>query len=318
VVTTRWARKHRTAAQSDPKSALKRNRQTAGAAALVILAAVLFGTTGTARALGPGTASPLAVGALRILVGGLLLTALAIVRRAPLARCWDPEVRRATVIAALSVASYQPCFFAAVKLSGVALGTLVAIGSAPVFAGLLEIMLGERPAGSWVVATALAVGGCAVLLAPSGSTVQPLGPLLAVGAGGSYAAFSVASRRLVLHVHSPDAAMAVVFAAGAVLLLPLLAAQDLSWLASARGVAVVAWLGLAATAAAYWLFARGLVHLSAATATTLDLAEPLTATLLGVLVLGERPGLQALIGAASIAAGLLLLTLVPQRRTETR
>jgi DME family drug/metabolite transporter len=112
--------------------------------------------------------------------------------------------------------------------------------------------------------------------------------------------------------------MAVVFAAGAVLLLPVLAAQDLSWLPSARGIAMVAWLGLAATAAAYLLFARGLVRLSAATATTLDLAEPLTATLLGVVVLGERPGLQALIGAASIAAGLLLLTLVPRRRTAAR
>jgi DME family drug/metabolite transporter len=318
VVTTRWAWKRQTAAQSDPESPLNPDRQAAGAATLVILAAVLFGTTGTARALGPAAASPLAVGALRILVGGLLLTALATVRRAPLARCWDPEVRSVTVLAALSVASYQPCFFAAVKLSGVALGTLVAIGSAPVFAGLLEIMLGERPTGSWVLATALAIGGCAVLLAPSGTPVRPLGTLLAVGAGASYAAFTVASRRLVLHVHSPDAAMAVVFAAGAVLLLPVLAAQDLSWLPSARGIAMVAWLGLAATAAAYLLFARGLVRLSAATATTLDLAEPLTATLLGVVVLGERPGLQALIGAASIAAGLLLLTLVPRRRTAAR
>jgi DME family drug/metabolite transporter len=222
------------------------------------------------------------------------------------------------VIAALSVAPYQPCFFAAVKLSGVALGTLVAIGSAPVFAGLLEIILGDRPTRIWAFATVLAIVGCAVLLAPAGSPMQPLGTLLAVGAGASYAAFSVASRRLLLRLHSPDAAMATVFVTGAVLLLPVLAAQDLSWLASARGIAMVAWLGLAATAVAYWLYARALVRLSAATATTLDLAEPLTATLLGVLLLGERPGPQAAIGAALIAAGLLLLTLAPQRRRAVR
>ena len=42
------------------------------------------------------------------------------------------------------------------------------------------------------------------------------------------------------------------------------------------------------TALAYVLFARGLGRLSAATVTTLVLAEPLVATLLGVAVLGER------------------------------
>jgi DME family drug/metabolite transporter len=250
-----------------------------------------------------------------VLLGGLILVALATLRRAPLGRCWDPGVRGPTVIAALSVACYQASFFVAVKLSGVALGTLLAIGSAPVLAGLMEIVLGERPRRTWILATALALSGCAALLAPAGSPVQPLGTVLALAAGASYAAFTVASRRLVLHLQSPDAAMAVVFLAGAALLLPVLAAQDLSWLASARGIAMVAWLGVAATAAAYWLFARGLVRLSAATATTLNLAEPLTATLLGVLLLGERPGFQGLMGGALIAAGLLLLTLVPQQRT---
>ena len=38
----------------------------------VLLAAVLFGTTGTAQALGPDGAAPLTVGAARIVVGGAL------------------------------------------------------------------------------------------------------------------------------------------------------------------------------------------------------------------------------------------------------
>jgi DME family drug/metabolite transporter len=250
------------------------------------------------------------VGGLRIVLGGLLLAGIAAATRAPLSRCLDREVRVATLVGAVAVAAYQLCFFAAVALSGVAVGTLVAIGSAPVLAGLLGILLGERPSAAWGMATALAIAGCALLLVPAGqSDVRPLGTLLALAAGASYAAFTVVGRRVVLHTKSPDATMAAFFGGGALLLLPVLAFQDMHRLANWRGAAMVVWLGLVTTAIAYWLFARGLARVSAATATTLDLAEPLTAAVLGVLLLGERLRLQALIGAALIAAGLLLLTL---------
>jgi DME family drug/metabolite transporter len=48
-----------------------------GGAGLVLAAAVLWGTTGTARALAPAGASPLSVGAVRIAVGGAALVAVA-------------------------------------------------------------------------------------------------------------------------------------------------------------------------------------------------------------------------------------------------
>ena len=100
----------------------------------VLFAAVCFGTTGTAQALGPD-ASPVAVGAARIVLGGLLLVLVAVAladgsrgRRLP----------RPMVFAGLAVAAYQLCFFAAVADTGVAVGTVVALGSAPAMAGLLE------------------------------------------------------------------------------------------------------------------------------------------------------------------------------------
>ena len=249
-------------------------------------------------------------------LGALALLSLALLggAAARVARCWDSDVRGATIIGALAVAGYQLCFFAAVKLAGVALGTLVAIGAAPVLAGLFGLALGERPSRRWAAATALAVAGCALLLLPGRRLdASSVGVLLALGAGAAYAAFTVAGRRLLLHVGSPDAVMAALFAAGAVMLLPVLASQDLRGLASVRGLAMVLWLGLVATAAAYWLFARGLARLPAATATTLDLAEPLTASALGVLALGERLAPLTLAGAVLVAGGLLLLSL-PGRR----
>jgi drug/metabolite transporter, DME family len=111
--------------------------------------------------------------------------------------------------------------------------------------------------------------------------------------------------------------MATSFSLGAVLLAPLLLLGDLSWLGTSGGVAMALFLGAVPTALAYVLFARGLRHLTPGETATLTLAEPLTATGLGILALGERPGAVAAIGAALVLAGLLTLA-APERRTTPR
>lgn len=67
------------------------------------------------------------------------------------------------------------------------------------------------------------------------------------------------------------------------------------------------WLGLATIAAAYILFTWGLQGLSAGTAATLTLGEPLTAALLGIAVLGEDLSTLAVIGLVVLGSGLALL-----------
>jgi drug/metabolite transporter, DME family len=77
---------------------------------------------------------------------------------------------------------------------------------------------------------------------------------------------------------------------------------------------VILHLGPIATAAARVLFARGLALIPVATAVTLSLAEPLTAALLGVVVLGERLTVPALTGIGLIFAGLVCLFTPQQLR----
>jgi DME family drug/metabolite transporter len=159
-----------------------------------------------------------------------------------------------------------------------------------------------------MVATALAVLGCSLLIAANGSVSgDALGVVSALGAGASYATYTVASKGL-LEERPPDAVTAVVFCIGAVLLSPLLLTADLNWLAHPRGLAVALHLGLIATAAAYVLFARGLIAVPVATAVTLSLAEPLTAGILGVVVLGERLTISAMLGIGLLCSGLTLLS----------
>ena len=65
-------------------------------------------------------------------------------------------------------------------------------------------------------------------------------------------------------------------------------------------------LGVLTVGLAYWLYGRGLRHLPVPTVVTLTLAEPLTASVLGVAVLGERLGAAGWAGAAVVAAGLVV------------
>jgi drug/metabolite transporter, DME family len=206
-------------------------------------------------------------------------------------------------------------FFAAVEDIGVAVGTIVALGSAPTLAGLFEWALERRrPEGRWVVATALACAGVALLaLAGGEASVSVPGVALAVAAGGSYAAYTLAAKRLLQAGHAPEAVMAVAFGIGAVVLLPALAASGPGWLLRADGIALAVFLGTVPTALAYVLFAHGLRRLSAAETATLTLAEPLTAGVLGAVVLAEQLTAASALGAGLVLAGLLALA-VPAPR----
>ena len=272
----------------------------------VLLAAVLFGTTGTARSLGADDASPLAVGAARVVIGGSLLVAFAAALGELRSTVRLP--RAPIVVAALGVAGYQLCFFAAVKLTGVAIGTLVAIGSGPPLTGLAGLALGQRPDRRWAVATALALAGCGLLLLPGGDVaVDGGGVVLALGAGASYAAYTLASKALLDAGATPAAVMARAFGGGALLLAGVLPFAGVAWLGTPGGLLTALYLGVATTAVAYTLFARGLRELPATTVVTLVLAEPVTATALGVLALGERPGLVAAVGAVLVGAAIFVL-----------
>ncbi len=286
------------------------------ATTLVLLAAVLFGTTGTAQALGPDSTTPLTVGAVRLLVGGSALLAFVLLaggRLVDVVAVWRTP---AGLVAGFFVAAYQVFFFAGVAKAGVAAGTLVTIGSAPFITGLLALAVGfGRPTRGWVVSTAVAVAGLVLLSAggASGGGADGRGLWLSLASGFGYAAYAVASKHLLDAGHPPDAVMAGAFFLGAVLLVPVLIAGPLGWLATPSGVALALYLGLLPTAVAYLLFSRGLVVLPAGTVATLTLAEPVVATLLGALLLGEHLGLAGLAGMALIITGLSLLGVTTAR-----
>jgi len=267
---------------------------------------VLFGTTGTAQALGPDASTPLTVGAVRILIGGGLLAAVALATGG-----WRGDwPLRLVVVAGTGVAVYQVAFFEAVARTGVGVGAVVAIGSGPVFAGLLErVVLGIWPGRRWLLATATGVAGVAVLTLASESSgsVSVDGIALALVSGLGYATYTVVAKLILRRGHTPLAVMGASFGLGALLLLPVLVLGETAWLRTGDGIALALYLGVLPTAVAYVLFARGLQRLSAAEVTTLVLAEPIVALFLGVFVLDEHLGVGGIAGSALVLVGLLLL-----------
>jgi drug/metabolite transporter, DME family len=274
----------------------------------IIASAMLWGTTGTSQALAPAASSPQIIGAVRLLVGGLALALIALSQGGLRQRRNWPV--RLTLIAGFFVAAYQLCFFWGVSRTGVAIGTIVGIGSSPIFAGLLEYVFQKRKAGPrWIISTSMAIMGCSLLLMNSRDLqVDSLGILLAAAAGFSYAAYTQAMK-LMLPGRSAEDVTAVVFCTGALLLSPLLFTADLHWLTIPRGWLLMLHLGVVATGLAYWLFVRGLEHIPVSSAVTLSLAEPMTAAVLGVVVVGERLSGTAWCGLALILSGLFVLVL---------
>lgn len=276
----------------------------------VIVAAMLFGTTGTAIELGPGGVSPWGVGTLRIVVGAACLWVLA--RSMPRLAQLRGTTGRHIVLGAVGVAAYQPGFFLGTQRLGVALGTMIALTSGPVAAGLIEgITSRRRPPRSWVLGTLImTVGVILVIVGRSGFdefTVDGLGLLGSVIAGVGYAVYASMARRAVVAGADSTVALAWEHSLGALMLIPGLWFVSLDWLREGSSIVMLAHLGVVTVGIAYVLYGIGLRTLESSTAVSITLVEPLTATLLAVLVLGERLGPSGWFGAVVVLAGLAVV-----------
>lgn len=272
----------------------------------VLFAAILWGTTGTAQSFIDGEAHPLTIGAMRLAIGGFSLLGFAALMKKLKFRAL---IWRAVVLSAVSMALFQPLFFSAVQLTGIAVGTVVTIGSAPVLSGLIEwLALKQRPDRIWVIATSLAITGCVLLFAESDTvTINPLGILSGLGGGLAFATYTIASKKVLEHAESMSA-VAIIFSLAAVLLIPFLFFLDISYAAAPGNLAVLIYLGIGATTIAYLLFSRGLREIPSSSAVTLSLAEPLTAALLGVFLVGETLSALSWAGVGLLLGGIIAVT----------
>ena len=187
---------------------------------IVLIGAILWGTTGTAQTFLPQTIHPLGVGASRLAVGGFSLLILLLILGKIQFKNWP---WKPTVYAAISMALFQYLFFSSVRLTGVAIGTVVTIGSAPIFSGIIEwFIVKRRPTKIWAIATVLAIIGCGLLfLNQEGVVVNPIGVMMSLGAGSLFAIYTLVNKEVVDSVPAVSA-VAVIFSLSAMMLMPFL------------------------------------------------------------------------------------------------
>lgn len=278
---------------------LTQQSTTAVARSGIAAAALLWASAGIAASLAPAGTTGAALALCRLVLGGLALAALcgprrllgtiAVLPRGPLAA------------AALAMALFQWSFFAAIPGAGAGAAALLSAGAGPFFAELFD--KAQRMPRRWLPRLCC-IGAALAILCDGQASFTAL--MLAIVSGAAYAAYACAAARLGEGgaEHSLAVTAIALLAAGASLL-PL-AGGELAALATTRGAAVAAYLGLFATALAYRVFVPAMLRLGPGRSLALLTIQPVAALLGAWLMLGDVPGAGELAAAALLGTGELL------------
>ncbi len=262
--------------------------------AATALAPVIWGSTYlvTTEALPPDF--PVTMAALRALPAGLLLLALT--------RCLPPRawLGRTFLLGSFNFALFWTLLFvAAYRLPGGVAATLGALQAMMVIV-MAHGWLGTPIRAGAVVAAGAGVLGVALLLIGPEAALDPIGIAAGLGGAASMAAGTVLSRKW----QPPVSALSFTawqLTAGGLILLPLaLIVEPPLPPLSATNLAGLAWLGLVGAAATYALWFRGIARMEPGAVSMLGMMSPVTAVLLGWVVLGQALSPLQALGAAVV------------------
>ena len=282
----------------------------------ILGAATLFGTTGTVLANGPLGVDPVSAGVVRLLVGGAGLAIFSYRHfRQVLGQFW------LTGLGAVGVGAYQLCFFYSTRHAGVAVATVITIGSSPLFARLIGALRNRPPPHRlWYLAALILSVGLAFLSSAqdADSQVELVGVISALVAGLSYAIYTECAAVLIDQKLDSTAVMGVLFLSAGILTSPFLLFRPVSWIATQRGVVMIVYLGIVTLSLAYVAFGKGLKKLVPTTVVMLTLLEPVVATLLAYFVLHEKVSGPTWFGTVLVLVGLPIIAISVQRPTTVK
>jgi len=260
----------------------------------VLAASFLWGTTGVMASFTTNVSS-LAIGAFAMGVGGVLLV---LVNFSSLSKNYRLILRQKILFAlgALSVAIYPLAFYSSMRISGVAIGTIVSLATAPIFAALIERLLSQKEISQqWVISFVFGAIGIILLTAGKEATLgstandyqNTVGVVLGCIAGLTYACYSWVARALIdKGVHS-RAALSGLFGGAAILLLPSLWFTGDNLFSNTTNGLISLYMAIIPMFLGYLLFSYALKFIDTSKATLITLVEPLIATILAVILLGE-------------------------------
>ena len=190
--------------------------------------------------------------------------------------------------------------------------TAILIASAPLFVALLAFLgfdATERPSRRQLAGLVLGLVGVAALVGidVAGKKDELVGAAMILAAAFGYAVGPMLFKR---HLADLDhrASMGACLAIAGLLLAPFAAMNPPHVMPSAKAIAALAGLGLFCTAAALVLWGKLIAQMGAGRALVVTYVNPVVAVVLGMVVLGERPGIGSVVGLLLILAGSWLAT----------
>ena len=221
------------------------------------------------------------------------------------------------LVGGIGATLFFPFFILAFQLTGVGVAAVVSIGVAPIFVGLIAwIALKQPPGKQWAIGTVIAVAGVVALNWPSGNnTVSFLGVAFAMAAAFGYS-MQATGMGMISKRHTPFQSVAPMFTIGTILQAPLSYGRDFSFLQDPVLLLGVLYGGIVTVAVAYAFFIYGISRIGAATAVTVGLMEPLTASILGIVLLGETVSAIGIVGSVLILAGLVVVSRPPKEPAQ--
>ncbi|NBO34967.1 MAG: hypothetical protein EBU89_03395 [Actinobacteria bacterium] len=221
------------------------------------------------------------------------------------------------LVAGTGAALFFPLYIKAFELTGVGVAAVVSIGVAPIFVGLIAwIALKQPPGKQWAYGTLVAVTGVVALNWPSGnSTVNVLGIGFALAAAFGYS-LQATGMGMISTRHTPYQCVAPMFTIGTIFQAPLSYGKDFTFLRDPVLLLGALYGGVVTVALAYAFFIYGIARIGAATAVTVGLMEPLTASILGVVLLGETVSAIGILGSVLILAGLVVVSRPPKETAK--
>ncbi len=281
------------------------------AVACVLFAGSLWGSSGlfTRYLTGLGM-TPMAVAFFRCLSAALMLAVLLALREPQVFRVRVRDIWMFVGTGAISIGLFSAFYFYAQTLTTLSVAAVL-LYTAPFFVIFMSrIFFKERITRQKTVAVLLAFAGCLFVTGVIGGGAVSLSPLavgVGLASGIAYALYSIFGRvALARYAPMTVTIYSLLFATGILGILFAIGGAAMPAVSGSMVLGILG-MGLIPTAIPYIFYTRGLAGLSPSKASVLAFAEPMTATVLGIVLLHEPITLPAVLGIALIFAGIVVL-----------
>ena len=219
-------------------------------------------------------------------------------------------LRAAAIVGVGGLLTNNLLYFEAIHLTSVATALLLQY-QAPVLVALYVLLVQrQRLSRQLVLSLALTVAGCALVVRiydPAAVRLNLLGVLAGLGTAFAFA-FYILTSRAALGFMRPWTLVAYGYLAASLVWLPVIP----PWRIAAEGFPLATWGGFLAiatfgTVVPFGLFISGLKYLPPAQASILAMLEPVVATAVAYLVLGETLLPLQIVGGGLVLAGVAMV-----------